>query len=114
MARALWRLSTDWTAERSHFESQYGQIFLSPSSSTVFGPTQFPIQFVPGESDRGVKLTTHLQLVQRSRIRGSIYALPQMYFCCSAELIRTVTCLPFVVVLVIVLFLFILCNRRED
>jgi hypothetical protein len=29
-----------------------------------------------GQSDRGLKLTTHFKLVPRSRIRGSIYALP--------------------------------------
>jgi hypothetical protein len=42
-----------------------------------------PIQLVPGAlsprvNRRGVKLTTHLQLVPRSRQCGSVYPLPHM------------------------------------
>jgi hypothetical protein len=54
-------------------------IFLT-SSLQVLGPTQPPIQWVPGAfapgvSRRGVKLTTHFQLVPRSRIRGYILSI---------------------------------------
>jgi hypothetical protein len=54
-----------------------GKIFLlSTSSRPVLGPTQPLIQRAPGalssgKSSRGVKLTTHLQQVPRSRIHGS-------------------------------------------
>jgi hypothetical protein len=48
-------------------------------------PTQPPIQWVPGFfswgwSGWGVKLTTHLHLVPRSRMRGFIPLLPQYVF----------------------------------
>jgi hypothetical protein len=51
---------------------------FSMSFRPAMGSTQTPIQWVPGaltpdKSDRGVKLTTHLQLVPKSRKRGSIY-----------------------------------------
>jgi hypothetical protein len=36
--------------------------------------------FLREQSDRSVKLTTHLQLVQRSRRYGSIHPLPQYTF----------------------------------
>jgi len=46
--------------------------------------TKPPIQWVPGVlsvgSGRGVKLTTHLQLVPKSRMRGAISPLPQYFF----------------------------------
>jgi hypothetical protein len=56
------------------FESQQGLgIFLFITASIpALGPTQPPIQWVPGAlswgySGRGVKLTTHLLLVPRSK-----------------------------------------------
>jgi hypothetical protein len=58
-----------------------GKIFpLSTSSRPVQGPTQPPSQwltrdFPRGQSDRDVKLTAHLQLMPRSRIRGSLLRL---------------------------------------
>jgi hypothetical protein len=56
---------------------------FSMSSRPVLRFTQPPIQWVAGggglfprgESERGVKMTTHLQLVPRSRKRGSIQPL---------------------------------------
>jgi hypothetical protein len=56
---------------------------------TGSGPTQPPIQWVPGalspgQSGWGVKLTTHLQLVPRSRKCGSVRPLPHTPSCCSA------------------------------
>jgi hypothetical protein len=52
------------------------------SSRPALGPTQPPIQWVPGALSlgvkrRGVKLTTHLHLTPRSRMRGTVHALPQ-------------------------------------
>jgi len=38
----------------------------------ALGPTQPPIQGVPGALFLGVKLTTHLHLVSRSKMRGAI------------------------------------------
>jgi hypothetical protein len=62
-----------------------GKIFLiSTSSGPVRGPTQPPMQCVPGgggafpqeKSGRGVKLTTHLKLVPWWRMCGFIHPLP--------------------------------------
>jgi hypothetical protein len=55
--------------------------FLFTSSRPALGPTQPLIQRVRGAvsqgcSGVGVKLTTHLQLVPRSRKCGSIHPLP--------------------------------------
>jgi hypothetical protein len=59
---------------------------------TSSGPTQSPIQWVPGALSLrikrpGIKLTTHLHLVLRSRIRGTIPPFPQYTFIvwCSVE-----------------------------
>jgi hypothetical protein len=51
------------------------------ASKPAVGRTQPPIQWLSGapslgESGRGVKLTTHLHLVPRSRMRGAIPPLP--------------------------------------
>jgi hypothetical protein len=54
-----------------------GKIFLFfMSSRPVVGPTQPPIQWVPGAPSPSVKPTTHLQLVKRSRTRGCIHHSP--------------------------------------
>jgi hypothetical protein len=58
-----------------------GSRMFSTSSRPVLRPAQYPIQWVPGalspEIKRpGVKLTTHLQLMSRSRKCGSIHPLP--------------------------------------
>jgi hypothetical protein len=76
------------------------RIFSSPRRpDRLWGPTQPPIQWVPwalspGVSGRGVKLTTHLQLVLRSRKCGSIHSLPRTPSWRSAYL-STGTSLPF-------------------
>jgi hypothetical protein len=46
--------------------------------------------FSSGQSGQDVKLTTHLQLVLRSRIHGTIHSLPQFmwgqkFACCSCK-----------------------------
>jgi hypothetical protein len=62
---------------------------FSKSSRPALGSTQPPVQWVPGalspgESTLDVKLTTHLQLVPRSRKCGSIDPLPHTPSCRSA------------------------------
>jgi hypothetical protein len=49
---------------------------FSTSSRSALGSTQPPIQCIPGALSPGVKLTTHFQLVLRSRKHGSIHTLP--------------------------------------
>jgi hypothetical protein len=72
--QSVQRLATGWMAEGSEFESRYGQEFsLLHSVQSVLAPTQRPIQWVLGLSGRGVKLTSHLNLVPKSRICGSIH-----------------------------------------
>jgi hypothetical protein len=41
------------------------------------GPTQPAVQWVPGDSYPGIKLTTDLHLVPRLIMRGSVLPLPQ-------------------------------------
>jgi hypothetical protein len=62
-------------AERPWFDSRQGKyIFLFfTASSTVLGPIKPPIQWIPkaisqGVKRPGMKLTTHLRLMPRSRM----------------------------------------------
>jgi len=62
-----------------------GNFLFDTVSKPALGPTQPPIQWVPGAlpwvySGRIVKLTIHLHLVARSRMRGSISPFPQYVF----------------------------------
>jgi hypothetical protein len=65
-------------------ESRQGLgIFLfTTASRPALGPIQPPIQWAPGalSSGRGVKQTTHLHLVPRSRMSGATPPLPQYAF----------------------------------
>jgi hypothetical protein len=66
------------------FDSRRGlRIFLfTTASRTALGPTQPPIQWVTGalslggKSGWGVRLTTHLHLLPRSVMRGTMPPLP--------------------------------------
>jgi hypothetical protein len=79
-----------------NYQTKQLHSLVSTSSRLVLGPTQPPILlsnghrwlFPQGSSGRYVKVTTHLQLVPRSRIRGSIHPLSHMPSCCSASLVK--------------------------
>jgi len=63
----------------------YRNFLLTTVPRPTLGPTQLPIQWVPGAlflgvKLPGVKLTTHLHLVPTSRIRGAIPLLLQYAF----------------------------------
>jgi hypothetical protein len=53
-----------------------GSRIFSTSSRPALGYTQPPIQWIPGVESLDVKLTTQLQLIPRSRKRGSILVHP--------------------------------------
>jgi hypothetical protein len=66
---------------RSSTPGRVRNFLFSMSSKRVLGSTQPPMRWVPGALSPGVKrpereLTTHLQLVMRSRKYGSIHPLP--------------------------------------
>jgi hypothetical protein len=77
-------LATGWTTGRSRFDPRQGQrIFpLASVSRPALGPTQPPVQWVPGVLSRGLKfswgvtLTTHPHLVPRSRMSRSYTSSP--------------------------------------
>jgi hypothetical protein len=74
-----------WTTEGSEFESKGKKSShlhivqtgsgVNPASYTMGTGASFPLR----QRGRGVKLTTRLQLVQKSRKRGSIHALPHLF-----------------------------------
>jgi hypothetical protein len=85
VAQSVQCLTTDWTSGRSRFDPRKGQMIfpLTSVSSPALGPTQPPVQRVPGgpfpgvKRGRGVTLTTHPHLVQRSRMSRSYILFPQ-------------------------------------
>jgi hypothetical protein len=78
IAQSLQRWATGWTIGVLRFDSRRGLgiLLFTTASKTALGPTQPPIQWVPGARSLAVKLTTHLHLVPRSRMRGAIPPLP--------------------------------------
>jgi len=74
-----------------HQDKEKNASVITTTSRSVLGPTQPPIQWVPGDLSVGVKLTTHLlNLVPRSRTRRSKPPLPQYAFMagCSVKKIK--------------------------
>jgi hypothetical protein len=73
-------------AGRSGFDPRQGQriFLLAPESRPALGPTQPPIQWVPGvlspgvKRGRGVRLTTHTHLVPRLSMSRSYTSSPPM------------------------------------
>jgi hypothetical protein len=88
---AVDKLATAWTVEGLEFEYRF---FFSPRCPGRFwGPSSlltngYPGLFPRGLSVRGVKLTTCLQLVPRSRILGSIHPLPHTSSWHNAYLVK--------------------------
>jgi hypothetical protein len=84
LAQSVQCLTTGWTTGPSGFDPRRGQrIFLLASvSRPAPGPTQPPIQWVPGvlspgvKRGRGVMLTTHPHLVPRSWMSRSYISSP--------------------------------------
>jgi hypothetical protein len=82
IAQSVQRWAMGWTVGVLGFDFRRGLgIFLfTTASRTALWPTQPPIQWIPGALSLGVKLTTHLHIVPRSRTRGAIPSLPQYVF----------------------------------
>jgi hypothetical protein len=76
--------------ERGSIPDRGERIFpVASVSRPAQGPTQPPVQWVPGvlspelKRGRSVTLTTHLHLVQRSRMRNYISSPPTAFMACS-------------------------------
>jgi hypothetical protein len=105
IAQAVQRLATGWTTGRSSFDPRQGQrVFpLSSVSRPALGPTQPPVQWVPGvlspglKRGRGVTLTTHPHLVLMSRMSRSYTSSPPSAFmaCSGTALALILTILGF-------------------
>jgi hypothetical protein len=83
----------DDRGSRSSSRGGVKNFLFSTLPRPALGSTQPPIQWVPdalspGESGQGVKLTTHLQLVPRSRKCGSIHPLPHTPSWRNASLVK--------------------------
>jgi hypothetical protein len=93
------RRYADWLragrpSSRSSSPSRVKNFLFSTSSRPVLGSTQPTIRWVPwatspgGLTGKSVNLTTHLQLVPRSRICEFIHPLPHTPSWCSASLVK--------------------------
>jgi hypothetical protein len=87
IAQSVWRLATGWTISVLGFGSRRGWEFFvfATTSRPALGPIQPPSQWVPrvlslGVKRPGVKLTTHLHLLLRSKNAWSYTSTPQYVF----------------------------------
>jgi hypothetical protein len=80
--------------DRSSSSGKVKNCHISISCRPALGSMQSGVQWVEersfpgGESDRGVKLNTHHQLVPKSTKRGSVHPLPTSSLWCSTKLIK--------------------------
>jgi hypothetical protein len=72
----------------SEFESRWGQEFYPQRPDQFWSPHSLLSNGYRGIFPRSVKLTTHLQLAARSKIRGSIHPLPHTSSWCSVSLVK--------------------------
>jgi hypothetical protein len=74
--------ATGWTTRRKKFDPRQRRKHFSSVFKPALGPTQSPVQWVPGvispglKRGRGVTLTTHPHLVPRSRMSRSYTSSP--------------------------------------
>jgi hypothetical protein len=84
VAQSAQCVATGWTTGRSSFDPRQRQeIFpVGSVSRPTLGPTQPPVQWVPGilspgvKRGRGVTLTTHPHLVPKSRMKKNCTSSP--------------------------------------
>jgi hypothetical protein len=70
------RYGLDDRGSRVRFPAGLGIFLFTAASRTALGPSQPPIEWVPGALSLGVKLTTHLHLVSRSKNAWSYTSAP--------------------------------------
>jgi hypothetical protein len=61
---SVFSIATHYELDGPGIESRWGRDFQH-SSRPALGPTQPPVQWVPGQSGRGMALNTHLDLAPR-------------------------------------------------
>jgi hypothetical protein len=80
MAQSVWRWATGWTIGVLGFDSRgTGNIHYRVRSGSGSSPASYPMGtgiFPWGQNDRGVKLTTYLHLVPRSKNEWSYTSTP--------------------------------------
>ena len=78
---AVTRLRTGTPRNRVSIFGSGERIFSSSKmSGPVLGPTQRPLQWLPGVKQPVVQLDTHCHLVPRLRMRGALRVFPLMHF----------------------------------